>query len=79
MGTNVRVIEDRDASDWAALKCGHRTFHKQPKDSAAVGRTCQWLRRGQHGVVGLVADEQGTPIAPVTLRWFAPRRRERWV
>ncbi|WIB65951.1 MULTISPECIES: GNAT family N-acetyltransferase [unclassified Curtobacterium] len=72
MSTNVRGVEDRDAADWASLYTGYRTFYKQPEDAAAVEKTWQWVRAGQHGIVGLVAvDEQDKPIALANLRWFA--------
>jgi len=72
MSTNVRAVEDRDAADWAALYTGYRTFYKQPEDLAAVGRTWQWVRGSQHGLVGLVAvNEQDKPVALANLRWFA--------
>ena len=72
MNVTVRVVEARDADAWAELYAAYRAFYVLPEDPDAVGTTWQWVRDGEHGLVGLVAvDEHDRPVALANLRWFA--------
>jgi GNAT superfamily N-acetyltransferase len=66
------VVEPRDADAWAELYGGYRAFYRLPEDAGAVRTTWDWVRDGEHGLVGLVAvDEHDRPVALANLRWFA--------
>ena len=66
------MVEPRDADAWAELYAGYRAFYRLPDDPGAVVTTWQWVRDGEHGLVGLVAvDEHDRPVALANLRWFA--------
>lgn len=66
------MVEARDAAAWADLYAGYRVFYRLPDDPEVVAKTWQWVRDGEHGLVGLVAvDESDRPVALANLRWFA--------
>ena len=72
MSIRVRKVEYQDAAAWASLYTGYRTFYKQSVDPAVVDKAWQWVRSGEHGLIGLVAvDDQDVPLALANLRWFA--------
>ena len=72
MNVTVRVVEARDADAWAELYAAYRAFYGLPEDPDAVVTTWQWVRDGEHGLVGLVAvDDHDRPVALANLRWFA--------
>lgn len=66
------MVEPGDESAWAELYAGYRAFYRLADDASAVATTWQWVRDGEHGLVGLVAvDDAGRPVALANLRWFA--------
>jgi len=66
------MVEPRDQVAWLDLYAGYRAFYRLPEDANAVATTWQWVRDGEHGLVGLVAvDDNDRPIALANLRWFA--------
>ncbi|WP_137846502.1 GNAT family N-acetyltransferase [Microbacterium sp. 2FI] len=68
----VRAVEPRDQDAWSHLYAGYRAFYRLPEDSDAVRTTWQWVRDGEHGLVGLVAVDDGDClVALANLRWFA--------
>ncbi|QAY61654.1 GNAT family N-acetyltransferase [Microbacterium protaetiae] len=68
----VRIVEPGDQSAWAELYAGYRAFYRLPDDPVAVSTTWQWVRDGEHGLVGLVTvDDDNVPIALANVRWFA--------
>ncbi|MBO3662168.1 GNAT family N-acetyltransferase [Microbacterium stercoris] len=68
----IRPVDERDEKRWSDLYAGYRAFYRLPDDPAAVATTWQWVRDGEHSLVGIVAvDEQDHPIAFANLRWFA--------
>ena len=72
MNVTVRMVEPGDKSAWADLYAGYRSFYQLPDDPEAVATTWQWVRDGEHGLVGLVAvDDDNVPVALANLRWFA--------
>lgn len=72
MGVSVRGVETRDAAEWMSLYAGYRAFYRLPDDPASVATTWRWVSGGEHGLVGIVAVDDGDrPIALANLRWFA--------
>lgn len=72
MSITIRVVESKDETAWAELYSGYRAFYRLPEDSVSVARTWQWVRDGEHGLLGLVAvDDDDQPVALANLRWFA--------
>lgn len=72
MSLTIRIVEPGDQSAWAELYAGYRAFYRLPDDPMAVATTWQWVRDGEHGLVGLVAvDDDNVPIALANVRWFA--------
>jgi GNAT superfamily N-acetyltransferase len=68
----VRAVETRDEDEWMRLYAGYRAFYRLADDPAAVAKTWQWVRDGEHSLVGLVAvDDADRPVALANLRWFA--------
>ena len=66
------MVQPGDESVWAELYSGYRAFYRLPDDARAVATTWQWVRDGEHGLVGLVAvDDADRPVALANLRWFA--------
>lgn len=72
MSVTIREVESRDETAWAELYAGYRAFYRLPDDPVAVAKTWQWVRDGEHGLVGLIAvDNDDQPVALANLRWFA--------
>lgn len=72
VSVTVRMVEPDDENAWAELYTGYRAFYRLPEDPDAVARTWQWVRDGEHGLVGLVGvDQDDRPVALANLRWFA--------
>jgi GNAT superfamily N-acetyltransferase len=68
----IREVEPRDETAWAELYAGYRAFYRLPDDPVSVAKTWQWVRDGEHGLLGLVAvDDKQRPVALANLRWFA--------
>jgi GNAT superfamily N-acetyltransferase len=68
----VRTVLLRDESEWAELYSAYRAFYRLPDDASAVATTWQWVRDGEHGLIGLVAvDDTDHLVALANLRWFA--------
>ncbi|MFD1860849.1 GNAT family N-acetyltransferase [Aeromicrobium camelliae] len=71
MSMTVRTVEPGDEDAWMQLYRGYRSFYRLSDDPGAVTTTWQWVRDGQHGLVGLVAVEDDRLIALANLRSFA--------
>ncbi|WP_460802220.1 GNAT family N-acetyltransferase [Microbacterium sp. GXF6406] len=72
MSVTVRMVKSGDERAWAELYAGYRAFYRLPEDPRAVSTTWQWVRDGEHGLLGLVAvDDADRPVALANLRWFA--------
>ncbi|MDX6235108.1 MAG: hypothetical protein QOH68_4275 [Nocardioidaceae bacterium] len=72
MNLTIRAVEPHDETAWAELYAGYRAFYHLAEDPASVTKTWEWVRDGEHGLVGLVAvDDSDQPVALANLRWFA--------
>lgn len=72
MTVRTREVEPRDEAAWAELYAGYRSFYRLPDDPDAVAATWNWVRAGEHELVGVVAvDDDDQPVALANLRWFA--------
>lgn len=66
------MVDANDEKKWAELYAGYRAFYRLPEDPEAVKTTWQWVRDGEHGLIGLIAvDDLDSPLALANLRWFA--------
>ncbi|MCT9819927.1 hypothetical protein N3K63_06445 [Microbacterium sp. W1N] len=63
MSITVRRTQPRDEAPWAHLYAGYRAFYLLPHDADAVAATWRWVQRGEHGLVGLVADDLPVALA----------------
>lgn len=71
MAIDVRPVSPSDVDAWSALYRGYRAFYELPEDAASVTRTWEWMIDGRHGLVGLVALDEGAVVGLANLRWFA--------
>jgi len=71
MTIDVRPVTAEDAAAWADLYAGYRAFYRLADDAASVDRTWNWVVNGEHGLVGLIATDDGVPVGLANLRWFA--------
>lgn len=72
MSITIRPVEPDDETAWAELYAGYRRFYHLVEDPASVAKTWEWVRDGEHGLVGLVVvDESDRLVALANLRWFA--------
>ena len=72
VNVRVRPVERKDEERWAELYTGDREFYGESQSDAIVANAWEWILRGKHGLLGIVAvDERDCPVALANLRWFA--------
>lgn len=72
MSVPIRFVRSDDASAWATLYAGYRSFYQVPDAPEVIARTWNWVLNGEHSLLGLVAtNDADVPIGLANLRWFA--------